>query len=152
MSEGIKEQVQDTVQGFVARITELARQAALDTLASAFEGRGARGRPVASSAATTGRRAGLRARAGRPPGIASGKRTRAELDELSARFASFVRANPGLRIEQINHQLGTETKDLALPIRKLLADGVISVQGQKRSTRYFGDVREQPPNPRIQPS
>ena len=31
-----------------------------------------------------------------------------------------MKAHPGLRIEQINKELGTLTKDLALPIRKLL--------------------------------
>jgi predicted transcriptional regulator len=48
-----------------------------------------------------------------------------------------VKNNPGLRIEQINKQLGTTTKDLALPIRKLISDGVVSAKGQKRSTTYF---------------
>ena len=65
------------------------------------------------------------------------KRTAADLVALSERFAAFVKANPGLRIEQINKELGTVTKDLALPIRKLLADGVITSKGQKRSTTYF---------------
>ncbi|MBA3392751.1 MAG: hypothetical protein H0T89_08910 [Deltaproteobacteria bacterium] len=65
------------------------------------------------------------------------KRTAAELDQLADGFVEFVKANPGLRIEQINKQLGTSTKDLALPIRKLLADGVIKAKGKKRSTAYF---------------
>jgi predicted transcriptional regulator len=56
---------------------------------------------------------------------------------LSDRFAAFVKSNPGLRIEQINKELGTVTKELALPIRKLLADGTITSKGQKRSTTYF---------------
>lgn len=34
-------------------------------------------------------------------------------------------------------ELGTVTKDLALPIRKLIADGVLIAKGQKRSTKYF---------------
>jgi hypothetical protein len=33
--------------------------------------------------------------------------------------------------------LGTTTKDLELPIRKLVADGMISPKGKKRSTTYF---------------
>jgi hypothetical protein len=48
-----------------------------------------------------------------------------------------VKGNPGLRIEQINKQLGTSTKDLALPIRKMIADGTLKVKGKKRSTAYF---------------
>ncbi|MBC7975481.1 MAG: DNA-binding protein, partial [Myxococcales bacterium] len=76
-------------------------------------------------------------RVGRPRGGRGAKRTAADLDALSDRFASFVKANPGLRIEQINKQLGTTTKDLALPIRKLIGEGQISAKGQKRSTTYF---------------
>jgi hypothetical protein len=120
------------VQGFVAQITELARRAAIDTLESAFGGRGARGAPVAAAAL-----AANLGRVGRPRGGRGAKRSSADLEALSERFASFVKANPGLRIEQINKQLGTTTKDLALPIRKLISDGLINVKGQKRSTTYF---------------
>ena len=76
-------------------------------------------------------------RVGRPRGGRGAKRTSADLEALSDRFASFVKANPGLRIEQINKQLGTTTKDLALPIRKLISEGVVNAKGQKRSTTYF---------------
>jgi len=123
-----------TVQEFVAQISALARRAAIDTLESAF---GAGG-PRSSSAATVSRApAAAPIRAGRPPGGRGAKRTQEDLDALSNQLASFVKANPGLRIEQINKQLGTSTKDLALPIRKLLADSVITSKGQKRSTAYF---------------
>jgi len=122
------------VQGFVAQITELARRAAIDTLESAFGGRGGRGAPAAAAAAALAVNFG---RVGRPRGGRGAKRTSADLEALSERFASFVKANPGLRIEQINKQLGTTTKDLALPIRKLISEGQVSAKGQKRSTTYF---------------
>ena len=120
------------VQGFVAQITELAHRAAIDTLESAFGGRGARGAPAATAALTPNL-----GRVGRPRGGRGAKRSQEDLEALSERFGSFVKANPGLRIEQINKQLGTTTKDLALPIRKLISDGLISVKGQKRSTTYY---------------
>ena len=119
------------VQGFVAQITELARRAAIDTLESAFGGRSSRGAPVAAAlTANLGR-------VGRPRGGRGAKRSSADLQELSERFASFVSSSPGLRIEQINKQLGTTTKDLALPIRKLISESRIKAKGQKRSTTYF---------------
>ena len=65
------------------------------------------------------------------------KRTSDELDKLPDDFLAFVTKNPGLRIEQINKQLGTTTKDLALPIRKLIAEGALKAKGKKRSTTYF---------------
>ncbi len=119
------------VQGFVAQITDLARRAAIDTLESALGGgssggRGARGGGGSSSFSGAGR--------GRGKGI---KRTSDELDGLSDQFVDYVKSNPGLRIEQINKSLGTTTKDLQLPIRKLIAEGVVKVKGQKRSTQYF---------------
>ena len=122
------------VQGFVAQITELARRAALDTLESAFGGKAGRAgsAPAVAAMAPPGV-----ARAGRPRGGRGAKRTPADLEALSEKFAAFVKANPGLRIEQINKELGTTTKDLALPIRKLIADKEISAKGQKRSTTYF---------------
>ena len=123
------------VQGFVAQIAELARRAALDTLESAFGSRSS-GRNGGGRAAVAAIAAGA-GRAGRPRGGRGAKRTAADLEMLSDKFASFVKSNPGLRIEQINKELGTTTKDLALPIRKLIADGKITAKGQKRSTTYF---------------
>jgi hypothetical protein len=113
------------VQGFVAQITDLARRAAIDTLESALKG--GRGKPGITF---SGR--------GRGKGI---KRSSDELEGLSDKFVDFVKENPGLRIEQINKQLGTSTKDLALPIRKLIAEGALKVKGQKRSTTYFAGSR-----------
>jgi hypothetical protein len=120
-----------TVQGFVAQISELARRAALDTLESAFGGKATAG----GGSVTVG--SSMPARAGRPRGGRGAKRTSEDLEALSAQVASFVKTHPGLRIEQINKELGTTTKELALPIRKLLADSVITSKGQKRSTTYF---------------
>ena len=49
----------------------------------------------------------------------------------------FVTANPGMRIEQINKELGTSTRDLQLPIRKLISTGSLKSKGEKRATTYF---------------
>ena len=130
-------EMNQTVTSFVAQISELARRAAIDTLESAFGARGGRGAsPVAAAAA-----AAIPARIGRPRGGRGAKRTSADIAEMSQRVVSFVKANPGLRIEQINKELGTTTKDLALPIRKLVADGVLTSKGQKRSTAYYPGKR-----------
>ena len=119
-----------TVQGFVAQITELARRAALSTLESAFGG-GRGGRAVAAPVGA------VIAQLGRPRGGRSDKRSPEDLEALSTKFASFVKSHPGLRIEQINKELGTTTKDLALPIRKLISEGRVTAKGKKRSTTYF---------------
>jgi hypothetical protein len=127
----LQNEMNRTVQSFVAQISELARRAAIDTLESAFAGRAARrGGAIAVMPTSNGR-------VGRPRGGRGAKRTAADLEALSERFASFVKASPGLRIEQINKELGTTTKDLALPIRKLISSGLVSTKGKKRSTTYF---------------
>jgi hypothetical protein len=113
------------VAGFVAQITDLARAAARDMIDEAL-GRGGK-----ISIGGLGRGGSGRGR-GR-----GAKRTSDELDRLADQFHAFVTKHPGLRIEQINKQLSTTTKDLALPIRKLLAEGALKTKGTKRSTTYF---------------
>jgi predicted DNA-binding transcriptional regulator len=51
-------------------------------------------------------------------------------------LVTFVEKHPGLRVEEINRALGTETRELALPIRRLVATGILRMQGQKRGARY----------------
>jgi hypothetical protein len=125
-------EMNQAVQHFVEQIAELARRAALDTLESAFGGSGRAGGARAVAAASAGA-----AQVGRPRGGRGAKRRPEDLEALSTKFAAFVKTHPGLRIEQINKELGTTTKDLALPIRKLIADGQVKAKGQKRSTMYF---------------
>jgi hypothetical protein len=115
------------VADFVTQITELARMAARDMIDEAL-GKGSRGATSLGRSRSRGRGA---------------KRTGDELEKLAESFHAFVSKHPGLRIEQINKQLGTTTKDLALPIRKLIAEGALKTKGEKRSTAYFpGDKKK----------
>ena len=115
------------VSDFVAQITELARAAARDMIDQAL-GRGGRVGGGLGGAAM--------GRSNRSRGRGA-KRSADELDRLAEDFHAFVAKNPGMRIEQINKQLGTTTKDLALPIRKLISEGALKTKGEKRSTTYF---------------
>ena len=104
------------VSSFVDEITRLARAAAMEMIDSALGSK--RGPRIASQ-----RR--------------GGKRASGDIDRLASAFHAFVAKNPGMRIEQINKQLGTTTKDLQLPVRKLISDGALKTKGKKRSTTYF---------------
>jgi hypothetical protein len=117
------------VADFVQQITELARAAARDMIDEAL-GRGSKG-------AFGGFGRGRGSRGGR-----GAKRSSDELDKMADQFHSFVSKHPGMRIEQINKQLGTTTKDLALPIRKLIAEGALKTKGAKRSTTYFASAKK----------
>jgi predicted HTH transcriptional regulator len=112
-------EMQKLVEDFVGRLSNLYRDAVIDALSS--NGNGHRN---GYSNGNGNRRKGE-------------KRPADELKALSDKFVAFVAKNPGLRIEQINTQLGTSTQELALPIRKLIAEGVIRGKGEKRSTAYF---------------
>jgi hypothetical protein len=123
-------EMNQVVEGFVAQITELARRAALSTIEATFASHGGGRAPSAPPLRDA-------APVGRPRGGRGAKRRPEDLEALCNQFALFVKSHPGLRIEQINKELRTTTKDLALPIRKLIAEGKITAKGQKRSTTYF---------------
>ncbi|MBV8757268.1 MAG: hypothetical protein JO257_08345 [Deltaproteobacteria bacterium] len=114
---GIQRELDRVVSGFVQQITELARRAAIERVQRAL---GAGTVPRERSASRR-----------------DGRRTSKELDHLRDQFVAFISSNPGLRIEQINAQLGTTTRDLAQPIQKLIAVGAIKTKGKKRATVYF---------------
>jgi len=80
-------------------------------------------------------------KAAAPKKAAPGKRIRrsgAQLASDAQKIVKLLAANKkGLRIEQINKQLGTATKALARPILKLLEDGKIKKTGEKRGTIYL---------------
>jgi hypothetical protein len=109
--------VQDIIEEFVEKLTQVARKEAARVV---LGGIGSTGR--ARSASSDGR---------------GGKRSSAKIEALQEKFLAFVKGHPGLRIEQINEQLGTKTKDVALPIRKLIAGKQIRTQGTRRATTYF---------------
>ena len=125
-------EISSLVQDFVASLTEAWKRAVSEALTG-----------VGAGGSTGGGRGGRRGGGGSSSAQSAAsrrkgeKRTADELDGLADQFQDFVKSNPGLRIEQINKQLGTSTKDLQLPIRKLIADGAVKAKGEKRSTQYF---------------
>lgn len=147
----IEQRINELVSGFVNEITRLAREAAITTLEAALAGTGGAvvsdirvagrrgrgpGRPAAAPAASSGASmsSGSAASARRPKGA---KRPADEIAQTKERVHAFIRSNPGQRIEQINKQLGTKTADLSLPLKKLLSEGAIRTEGERRATKYF---------------
>lgn len=128
----LQSQVNERVSSFVSEITELARQAAYDMLASALdqeEGNG-RGRLFLTRGGTlSSRRKGA-------------KRTAEELGTMADAFMAYITENPGQRMENIAKELGYTTQELTLPVKKLLSTGKIHVEGQKRATSYYAAPAE----------
>jgi len=66
-----------------------------------------------------------------------GKRDAGSLDEMGAALLAYVKANPGQGAIEIAHAVNTDLGTMRLPMQKLLAQGKVRTQGQRRGTKYF---------------
>lgn len=87
---------------------------------------------AAPARATTSRRL-----AGRPKGKTGAKRPPEALAALTEQLETYVHQNPGQGIEQIGDGMACSTRELALPVKKLIASKKLRTEGEKRSTRYW---------------
>jgi predicted HTH transcriptional regulator len=121
----IQQAINERIDAFVADITELAKKAALETLETGLSG-GVRRTSTGKGLIST---RGVRRK--------SGKRSPDEIQEAADQLLEFIRTNPGQRMEAIAKMMGSTTKDLTLPIKKLLQQNLVRVEGQKRATSYY---------------
>jgi hypothetical protein len=119
--------IRQRVEDFVQEMTELVRQAALESVSAAL---GTPGAGPAKGKSAKRASAGFVAKRG-------GKRTAQELEQQGSALVTMIRQTPGIRADQLAKAMGVMTRDLALPIKKLLADKAITKKGQKRATAYF---------------
>jgi hypothetical protein len=155
----IESELQVRVRGFVDELSALIRRQALEAVEEVLEkgesgGVAAPAHRLSAGSAPRGRgrprkaaveSAAPRARAGRggpkpvasPKRKAGEKRTPQQLAQITEQLYNFIKSNGGQGVEQIAKALATPTKELTLPIRKLIRDKKISSKGQKRATRYF---------------
>lgn len=135
----IENRINALVTNFISEVSRLAQAAALETLKAALGGAtvpvvrdirvGKAAKPAASATGGAAAAAAKRAK--------GEKRPKAEIAQVQDKVLAHIRANPGQRIEQINKVLGTRTPDLALPLKKLIADGAVATKGARRATTYF---------------
>jgi hypothetical protein len=126
----IQEHIRTRIEEFLTELDALVRQAALESVTQALQGNGAaasRARRAVAAQAVAGPR---RRRKGQ-------KRDPGDLEQLTARLLAFVAKHSGQRIEQIGKAMGTTTKELALPAKKLIAEKKIRTTGTRRATKYF---------------
>jgi hypothetical protein len=108
------------IQGLLAAIEERASDRVTARLSSAFGGNS---------------RAALGAVG---DGLAKGqKRDPKVIEATTEKLLAHIRKNPGERIEPIGKALGIATKDLTLPVRKLIESKRVKTRGQRRATTYF---------------
>jgi hypothetical protein len=126
--------IRSKIDSFLENLSALVKQTALESVQEAL-GNGA-------APARRGRR--MKVKLGRPAKSAmkGGKRSSEDVAAMADKIASFVRSNPGSRLEAIAAGLGTNSKELKLPVIKLLASKKLSKKGQKRGTSYFPGKRK----------
>jgi hypothetical protein len=120
--------LREAVDAFVEQIRVLIQRATLESVHALLGGSVV---PARRELRASGPLAAL---GGRAKGV---KRKPEELRGLVRQLHGYVAKNPGQRIEQIGRGLGLGTRDLALPVKKLLRDRKLSTKGQRRATKYF---------------
>jgi DNA-binding NtrC family response regulator len=145
----VETEIKSHVDSFVSQLSGLVRKAALEAVADALrEGqpaaavtaaapRKAGGRAKAAPAPVEPKKAGRPARAAKPTRKKGEKRSKEELAAMTQKVHEHIKANSGQGVEQIAKDLGTTTKELTLPIRKLLVEKKITSKGEKRASKYF---------------
>ncbi len=125
----IDDKIRGMLEAFAGDLAGLIRESAMQSVRDALggEGAGPRGRRGArASAAPLGRR--LAKGAKRPPD---------EIVKLTSHLLEYVKGHKGERIEQIAKGMGVSTRELNLPVKKLISGKSIRTRGQKRATQYF---------------
>ena len=146
MSE-VENELRSLVDTFVDDLSELVRRQAVEAVGALLEQR--QGAPcrhggAGARAARQGGRAAeplrsSRRRAKRRPGE---KRTPQELAALVERLFNHIESNPGQGVEQIGRALATTpTKDLTLPIRKLMNGKRVSSERPQARDPLFPPLR-----------
>jgi hypothetical protein len=125
-----KDLVDDVLESLRPVITDLVEKIRKDFMSKLMgvgvspPGKRRPGRPPTNPAERRARRKG-------------GKRDPKELAKLVESLYAAIKRKPGSRIEEIGKAMSVATKDLALPVAKLLASKRIKKTGTRRATKYF---------------
>jgi hypothetical protein len=120
--------IRGLVEAFASDLTALIRESAFDTVRAALGDSAPSGRRTSKAAGGGVSRRSLAKGAKRPPG---------EIAKLTGRLLDYVKGHKGERIEQIAKGMSVSTRELNLPVKKLIATKAIRTKGHKRATQYF---------------
>lgn len=67
----------------------------------------------------------------------SARRSEEALAHAMDAVVGYLTLTPGVRMEQLGEALAMPTKDLVLPVQRLLMEGRIRREGEKRATKYY---------------
>lgn len=120
------DRIADLLEEFATKIRAAALEEAFESMKAAM---GQGGAPA--------RRGPGRPRGGAQRRAKGGKRDPKALEALVSKLHSAIKSKPGQRVEEIARSLGTSTKELMLPMRKLRAAKKVQMKGTRRAARYF---------------
>jgi len=121
----VHDRIEECIEAFAADMSEIVRRVAFDSVSRALAGQ-----PAIAPAATSASGRGGMQRNGT-------KRTRDQIARTIIALENHLRATPGRRMEELSGDLGLSSRELALPLRRLVETGRVRAEGQKRATRYF---------------
>lgn len=136
--------IKNRINSFLTELSGLVRKAALEAVHEVLAGTGTtrRRRGPGRPRGTAKRRPGRpRTTAVRAKSARGGKRTSEQVEAMAARVLAHVKANAGHRLEQISQGIRVATKELKLPVIKLIAAKKLRTEGRKRGTKYFAGAR-----------
>jgi hypothetical protein len=132
MKRSNDQEIRSRIESFIGEMSQLVRLAALEAVHAALTG----GNGVVKRGPGRPRRNGTAAadpvRRGR-----SGKRSPEAVQKTADALLAYLKGNEGQTIEQVAKGMGTSTKELKLPVIKLIDAKSIKTKGQKRGTKYF---------------
>jgi hypothetical protein len=157
MSTTIDDEIRTMTETFAQDLAVLVRRAALEAAAAALGGGTAvappapaaprgRGRPRRAAAPARPTRGAAPPRAAKAAPVVSRKaakrapgekRPPQELAKLTEKLGDYIKSHAGERMEAIGKALGVPTRELNLPVKKLLAAKKIRTEGHKRATEYY---------------
>ena len=142
MPNNSEKRIRELTDTFVAELSVVIHEAALEAVRGALEG-------ASAPAGRRGPRAGAKrkkaAASGRPRGGKRVRRSTGDVEAMAASILSYVKANPGCSATELAAELGVTTKDVRLPLVKLLEEKKLRTEGQARGTKYFaGGKRGRP--------
>ncbi len=129
MRSTIESEIRARVEAFADELVSLIQTSALEAVQGALGENGSASRRRGRGASAPDKQSFATSR--------GGKRDPEVIAALTDELAAFIAANPGKRIEEISSALQTPTRDLVLPVRRLIAAKRVTTRGQKRATTYF---------------
>jgi hypothetical protein len=132
------DQIKQATEKFTSDITKLISEAAIASVVSALAPEGRTSIPAEEifgqpKPKTNGATNGVKAHAKK----GGAKRDPAVIDKLTESLYAAIAKAPCRGVEQLSRELKTQTKDLALPVQRLLTAKRVVTKGIKRATRYF---------------